>query len=284
MDTQPLSPADTQKIVRDLQKRVTDLEAAGKVFNAASTIDRNLDNPSKVILNQETAKHALDIVWDQYFYWFTFFESLDGYAGAGDVVSNTTRLFLRTSAVEDNVAWAQKISVYQNVLTFDLESRFRTSFDFANVLGAGVLTDIKGYVGTGYSRTGATDFFTDGLAGGSHYGFYLEDDNLYGITSDGVTHSTLLLLEGMTNYDLRFVEARHFPGNKVTFYMSEGTDAINPNNQIVPLREFGSISTTLPTGFRASIMNVAVQNNDSAGGTREMDVGFWEFAQRRVPL
>ena len=264
------------------ESKLRDLENRVAVLEESSHIDRSLGSTDKKVIEDSISDTILDIAWDKYFYYYTFFESLDGWDGSATVSSVVTRLFLRTSTVQNNIAYARKRALYQNVLSYEFESRFRTSFDVAYSLGSGSLTTVKAYVGTGHSITGGTgDIFSDGLASSSHYGFYMDDSTLYGICSNGSNYSTIQLATGCTNFGLRVVEARHYPGTKVSFFMSDETSSIFGDTDIKILKEVGSLSTTLPSGVRTAVAQFAVKNTNGAAQDREMDVGFFEMAQVR---
>lgn len=265
---------DSQKLI-ELENRVVALEQT-------KGIDRNIGTLDKRVMENVISDSILDLTWNKYFYYYSFFESLDGWDGSATVSSVITRLFLRTSTAQNNIAYARKRALYQNVLSFALESRLRTSFDVAYSLGSGALTTVEAYIGTGHSITGGTgDIFTDGLASSSHYGFYMVNDILYGITSDGSNYTIKQLVSGCTNFGLRAVEARHYPGNKVSFYISDESSSVFGTTDIKTLVEVGSISTTLPTGFRTSIAQFAVKNTNGSAQDREIDVGFLEVSQVR---
>lgn len=286
MFNQDLTLEETQKKLLSMERRLAALENFRKDYDHAPYLDRNLDNKSRDILQQEMGKRALDIAWDDFFYYFEAFTSLDGVGdnnGSSSVSVSvaSSKLFVQSPS-SGATAYAHKKTTFQNILSFDLESRFSSSFDVSYSLGSGEMTDVRAYVGTGVQITGGNDnIIADGLNVSDHYGFYLDDSNLYGVTSDGSSHTTTLLLDDVQHFDLFFVEARHFPNNKVVFYVSDPTPA-DGTIVVKPLKERGTITSTLPSGRRTSLWEATVKNDNGAAQTREMDVGYFEIAQRRL--
>ena len=284
MYTQDPTTESLAKQVKELSRKVAALEVAR---NKPTQLDRNLDNQSRDILQQEMSERALDIVWNDYFYLYEIFNSLDGWADndtdANVLVSvSASRLFIETSA-SGAVGYAHKKITFQNTLSFNEESRFGSSFDIGSGLSvAQTIDNVQMYLGTGVQMTGGSDnILQDGLAASSHYGFYIDESTMYGVASDGTNYTQLALVTGIRHFDLFFVEARHYPGTKVTFYVSEPTSSIS-TIEPKPLIERGSISTTLPSGRRYSFAEASLKSLSS--GTRNTDIGFFEIAQRITRL
>lgn len=260
----------------ETQRRLTEVEnKLKKLEDSQFHMSRFLDKEQKSELGILMTEQILDTVWDDYFYYHTFFESLDGWpSGAGTISVSGNRLFMQTSGTD--VSYAKKKAIYQNVLSYDVESRFRSSFsvDSATENGA-VVTLLAAYAGVGHAITGGSNnLLSDGMGSGKHYGFLLDESTLYGITSDGTNFTTIRLLENVKFGSLIGVQALFYPRSRVEFYTTEQTTGATVGNLI----RRGSISKTLPYGQRLAIGEFSVA---STGGTRQMNVGFCEIANRR---
>jgi hypothetical protein len=274
------------KEIKTLSQKVSSLESGQK---KATQLDRNLDNQSKDIISQNISDRALDLAWSDYYYYSTFFDSLDGTDDSGSPIGFPgSGLFMSTSAAQGNVAYITKAASRNQVLTFDGESRFRTVLDIGYDSGvAGNVTSCVAYLGTG-ART-STDILSDGLAANAHYGFYLGDSTLYGICSNGNSdhptsensYTALPLVENIKFTTSYAIEARHYPGIKVSFFVSEG-DPLDGTVVYNPVKELGSISTNLPTGVRSFIYHFAVGNNSALGVKRNLNTPIFELAQKRT--
>jgi hypothetical protein len=278
----PVNPQDPTQELQALKNRVAALERLNKTPNG---LDRYLDNKSKDIISQSLDDRIIDLVWERYIYHYDYFNSLDGWnEGGSNAAVSSGRLFLRASG-SGQTAWANKRGAGQsNSFSFNNHSRFRTSITPGDALESGgdVITDIAAYFGTGYAETGVDNILVGGFDAASHYGFALNDDELYGICSDGTNYSSILLKTGIQNFYNYALEARHYPGYKVTFYVSEGESVVDGNpNTVRPMKEYASLTTTLPTGYRGATAEFVV--GDTGGGDRDLDVYFAEVIQDRQP-
>ncbi len=267
---------DTDYAVKQLEKRIEELESKS---GAIQMIDRNSPDENKDGIRDIVYDSISDITWNNYFHYATFFDTLDSTEDSGATVSSN-RLFMSANGTS-TVDYTRFRRVYQNIFSFDKLSKFRTAFDVggSSLTTGDDMVDVEAYLGTGSTGTGASDIFTNGLADNNHYGFYVLDDKLYGITSDGSNYTTTVLVD-VNVYDLFFVEAVHLPGERVDFYVSEPSNAIT--NPVVKTPVYNtSISTTLPTGVRTAIYEFSVKNSDGATGDKDLDVGFLEILQKR---
>jgi hypothetical protein len=264
------------KDVQNLKSTVKRLEDKLNAYDSSPYLDRNLDNQSKDILHQEVSKRIMDIVWDDYYHYHTFFEAV-GTTGTnyGWIVSSSgantgvdsTGLFLETGTSTGNEAFVLKAPLYQNILSFDLESRFRTSFYVDSV------SNIRVFIGGGNGTSGGT--LTVNL---NYYGFYLENNTLYGVTSNGSTGSRVALMTVVAN-NLYLLEARYVPGNKATFYVSDGTTFPSIPSINTRAKERGSLTTTLPSGD-GTLTRFQIETRENA--EKNLGIGFYEYIQQKI--
>jgi len=220
-----------------------------------------LDSKDKAILKEAVKERLgdviLDTVWDDYFYYMTFFESLDGWNGTNFDTSQFVKVnkgvsFLTSGIIQvsagptdTNGTQIDKSPLNQPILTYDRVQRFRTQ------VKAVTINEIDAFIVIGDDPS---------LANKAHYGFQIEENTLRGLCGDGTaTNATidLLTLSGGENLVL---EARLLPKEKITFYVSTtGMDG---------LKERGTLTTPIPTGGMddslfstwASILAVAKSN------------------------
>lgn len=252
------------KQVKDLTSTVKNLEDVIRRIEKAPALDRNLDNTSKDILGQEIGKKIIDIVWNQYFYYFSAFESAEGWDVTSDAAVDVDSggLDLLTTAVADNRANAVKSLPF--VADFDNDSRFRTVF-YLSVDTTASDIDYSMSVGSGIE-----------FPRSASYGFRVEENVLYGIARDDSfeTKIPLMTLEELQGNGLEaytyIVEARFYAGNRVEYYVSEV-------NQTKPLLR-GTITTTLPSGSGVSIAFDLYTRTTTA---KQAYVYFVEYIQNR---
>lgn len=264
------------KEVKNLTSTIKSLEARFNAYDSSPYLDRNLDNQSKDILHQEVSKKIMDIVWDEYYHYHTFFEAVGTAGNYGWILSDSggtsgvdsTGLFLATGTSTGNESFVVKAPLYQNILSFDLESRFRTSFYVDSV------SNIRVFIGGGNGTSGGT--LSVNL---NYYGFYLENNTLYGVTSNGTTGSRVALISNVQADYLYLLEARYVPGNKVTFYVSEGTAFPNIPSINTRAKERGSLTTTLPSGDGTL---VRFQIETRANAEKNLGIGFYEYIQQKI--
>lgn len=261
----------------DVDKRIDELETRLRALEAQPPfITRFMDDEQKQELQIIMEELISDTTWGTYFHYHTFFESLDGWPNQGSTVSvAVNRLYIDPNGT--TVGYAKKKAVLQNTLSYDEESRYRTSFTFSNALSDGQeMSGLLAYLGTGHAITGGSNnLLDDGLAAGTHYGFYVDADVLYGVTSDGSNYTTLALMSGIKYGDAVAIEARYYPGERVDFYASDPQDGVRVG--AMTLR--GTIGTTLPSGLRQGIGEFSLQDVTGTSGV-VLNAGFCEVLQQ----
>lgn len=192
------------------------------------------------------------------FHWLTLFESLAGYTSRGIVAQDGTQMTLTTEDAADSYAYVIKQPGWQKVLTFAKPSAFRSAFVVSST------DNIRGYLvyGSALSETGR-----------SYYGFKVVNNALFGVASGNGTSAEqfVLLLGNLSPTQAYGVEARFYPGKKVTF-------------QVEPMSETrtvtGEITTGLPQTFsrpNIDLMNISVTTKDA--NRKSLGVSFFEFLQ-----
>lgn len=246
----------------------------------SDAFNRFITPTEKDQLFEVVSERAQELAWNNYFHYATFFDTLDSTEDSGaSVVAN--RLFMSAGGTS-TVAYTRFRRVYQNIFSFDKESRFRTAIDVGgpSLTTGAQMQNVEAYAGTGSTGTGGSHIFDNGLDDNSHYGFYVQNNVLYGITSNGTNFSTTYLAD-VNVYDLFFLEAVHIPRERVDFYVSDATNAIT-NTEFKEPRFRASLTSTLPTGNRKAIYEFSVKNVNGTSGDKDMDVGFLELLQSRT--
>ena len=243
-----------------LERKINDL--AGRVNILESKpgfLDRNLDNLSKEIIEDVVSDRIIDIVWNDYFYYSTFFEGSAGYridfSGSGSTVIAATHIAVKTGTTNASTAYFQKRPANQKVLKWDKESRFRLQFDVSEVTNQEVRMSV------GDSSDGVTD---------SHYGFFVDNAILKGTSSFNTTTETvtLLTITASTTYNL---EAQYFPGNRVDFYVNDDFKGSVSDGNKLPSKEATAVYTDFFTFF---IKNTAAE-------AKIAECSWFEYIQQR---
>lgn len=247
--------------IRDLERRISILER--------TPTNRYLDNQSKDITSQVISDRILDIVWNDYFYYYTGFESED----AWDVVSEASPavtsggLTLQTTNTNNNQSYGLRSlgALGSKQITFDQESRFKTSLMFG-VDSPSTNVDYSLSIGSGINTSVA-----------SHYGFRVESGSLKGISADGTTESEITLMsisggDGMQVFPY-LLEARYFPGKRIDFYVSDS------GSDVLKLR--GVKTTNLPDIYDTG--NISIDLFTRTTDVKQAIVGFVEYIQRKTP-
>lgn len=246
----------------------------------APEITRDISVEQQDAIREIVSDKIIDINWRDFFHYATLFDTLDSTEDSGASVT-ANRLFMSASGtgVIDYVRFRR---IYQNLLSFDKESRFRTAFDVGSPsqTTGRPMQNTQAYLGTGSTGTSYSEILSNGLGSCSHYGFYVENDSLYGITSDGSGLYSTVFLTKVNVYDLFFIEALHFPRERVDFYVSEASNAVT-DPEVKPVIYKGALTKTLPTGHRKAVYEFSIKDANGATGDKDLDVGFFELIQRR---
>ncbi len=257
-------PQNTETKLAQLEKEIQTLKNPS---GASSGIDRKLSAIDKKLIEEVVKETILDTVWDKYFYYHTYPESLDGWAlteaPAGSSSMTSAGVSLLTAASSGAVAYIVKNPSYQTVLSFDLESRYRTGF----------VVDVN----AGNFSTGIGD--PSGPGSYPYYGFRVENDSLYAVTSNGSDTETKVLAKTLENRGASYVyqlECRLYPGSKAVFYASDANESV--------LKERCTIVTNLPAGditLNSAWITFVVVSGETAA--KQALFTFAEYIQLRDP-
>ena len=211
-------------------------------------LDENTKSLIRGVLAESLPDLIMDVVWNDFFYYLTFFESLDGW-GASSVfnfdVSNDpaadkgiqhwtqgvaylTSGIIQVSAGPGSGAGTvmNKVPMDQPILDFNRPQRFRTQVKIVTV------NEIDTYIRIGDPTTTGSNQ--------AHYGFHISETTLKGTCGDGSASNGSIDLLTVAKGDSIIIEARLLPRGKVTFYASK--------TSIDNIKEVGVLTTPLPTG------------------------------------
>lgn len=244
---------------QDIERRLTELE---RKINERGDFQLKypLNESDSKIIRDVVSDRILDIVWNDYYYYSTFFESIDGYGqtvgGTGSVSITENQIEVATGATSGSSAILQKYPTQQNVLRWDRESRFRSDLSLFDDDAQEVRLSI------GDSSNGVQD---------SHYGFWVDDATLKGTSSLNTTVEsvTLKTLAASTVYSL---EARYFPGSRVDFYVDGLKLGSVTNQAALPSAE--TTKTFLP------FFTFYIENQEAVG--KKARCSWFEYIQRRI--
>lgn len=242
-----------QDLLKKLESRIADVEFA------LSQPRGQLKYPPDVE-TQKTAEFASDKflsdqlfnkIWDDYLYWHTWYESIDGYGTAGTGSATISTDGIAVAATNPNTFSISKVPQFQSVLTWQKEQRFRTN------IRANSVSDIV--ASTVIGTAGSSD----------HYGFRINDTALNGICGNTAQSVVFLMrIAADTTYTL---EARLLPNEKVVFYV----DGVAR----------GSLSENLPyagiTGTHSPFVELSIT---AVAGSKTFYSTYFEFIQKRAAL
>lgn len=253
------TPSQLENRMSTIERELRELKNGG--------INRYLDNSSKDLIGQIIDTKIIDIVWDKYFYFLSYFEASEGWdvTSASLVPVSSGGLTLQTTVDIDDMSNATKNPKFQKVMSFDEESRFRTMF----YLGINTTAE-----NVDYSMTVGTGLTVPLL---KCYGFRLEDNILYGVCCDGTNETKVAILttdatqgDGVEVF-VYLLEARFFPGQRCDFYVSAAASAT--------LVQRATIRTTLPTGGTDANLSFNLVTREAVA--KQAFVGFVEYIQVR---
>lgn len=231
--------------VQELEKKVNDLSVLVNMKN--NSLDRNTNVLERRIIEDVVQDEILDLFWGNFFYYNTWFESPDGFnvtndatiSGGGLAVTSPGSGVASSSIYALNTSFAGGFSLLK-------ESRMRCTAQYTRI----VTQDI---------RIGVGD-----VVAGDAYGFRVSNATLQGFaqTAPGTrTTFNILTITANTDYDL---EARYYPGNKVSFFV----DGV----------ERGNVSATLPVTVGTKLWEA--ESTESAAETKQIFIGSFEYIQR----
>ncbi len=197
---------------------------------------------------------------ENYFRFFAFFDSLDGWGlavdGAGTGVANFQSVNLTTGIVLDDAVSIGKDPVYQDILTYEKPAFFRTAFQMASV------SNVEFFAGIGVGGNGAV---------GNHYGILVVDNHLRGVVGNGSSQKMIELVT-IDNSHSYLVEVRFYPKDKVVFLVKDTSDNIT--------REKGIITGGLPIDSFTNWAYFEIVNKIGGVGTEKtVNFSFFEYGQ-----
>lgn len=262
----------------DIIKRITDLENKLEELEAKQGISVDMPFDQQDNLEILIQKKIVDIVWYDYYHYSSFWESLSGMSTGGFIASVALNYLFLSANGAGNIAFAKKKASFQNILSYDRDSRIRFSLGLEGELitSGRALYGGEAYAGTGMAITGINNIFEVGFGEQSHYGIYVNGNVMYGICSDGTGYATAILLEDFNSADIYFVEISHFPKDRVDFYVGSTLDT--------PPSYKASISRFVPTGYRPNLFEFSVQDNGTGtpiAGDQRLECTFVEIIQRK---
>lgn len=208
---------------------------------------------------------VMDLIWNNVFKYTTFFESVDGVTvtlvGTGTATVDGSKVTLTTTTGASDSVEISKTPLYQNLLSFGFQSRFRTNFLIDTI------TNHTTYIVVG------------SVPGGTYYGFKMVGDGtktiLYGVTKDGTTENTVQLISGVTVNTSYDIEARYIPKQGVLFLVNN----LTPGGSIIK----GRSAVNLPSAaFTTSTNLYDIKITNATGVARALKISFFEYIQTIV--
>jgi len=256
-------PRDADARIKNLEDKVAQLQ---RNPGASSGIGRTIGTLEKRVIEDTVSDTILELAWNKYFYLMSDFAA-DGWSVTSAASPSVTGsgLTLETTTTTDNRSLAYRKIKFQQVMSFNEESRFRTLFyldidsdaadiDYSLSIGSGIPTPLS-----------------------NRYGFRLHNNSFLGVCSNGTTESTVNLFNtdtaqggGLETF-IYLVEARYYPGSRVDFYTSEA------GSTEVQFR--ASLTTNLPSGYDETGIHFDLYTRTTTA--KRAFVDFAEYIQKR---
>ncbi len=245
----------------DPERTTIDPGSEGVTPGIGQQLTYPIDNTSKRILERTILEFLpsdiTDILWNNLFYYSSFFESLDRYTlnvFGGSVVIGVDGMVITTAATTNDTEGASlDVSATGAILREDRRSRFRTVVKLDNV--AKTLLSIL-----------SND--SDQTPGG-YIEFIIDKAIIKGRTSDGTSTNTVILGTAIINKDI-VLEYQYLPGKQVVFLVNGIQAGVSSKNlPIEPTSDAGTISI-----FSATLLTY---ENSAHGVT----IKYFEYIQDR---
>jgi len=255
---------ELQNQIDELKQTTEDLSNQLEISNQrlqdidpVNLLSLNLDVASQRTITSVIEKSIDDIVWNKYFYYSTFIESIARYfqeTGVGGAIGlNANGLSLAVSNTTDDYASVSldilDLVADSDILRFDKETKFRTQLKIDVVDGADLSI---GGVGTLLHNIQ----------------FLIEDGTIKAFTSNN-SSSTTVNIGSVADDTYVKLEYRYYPKSRADFYI---------NDILVK-----SISTTLPltTVGTDNVFNASLVKNSGTAGEKEAFIMFYDIIQRK---
>lgn len=257
--------------LENLENRILNLERDPISIGIGATSRSNIEN----VVDDFLTGKMLNATWSDFVYYFTNFESIDGWStvtDTGAITANATAggIVLGTgtgssgntnpvSATLLNTFAASDTNVYFLGWNREQRARFTVQFSVSD-------TDCEEYIAVGDIQDAAV-----GAASGADiegYGFLVDETGtLYGLLGDGTTTNRTQLMTSVNNTN-RLLEARYSPSKQVNFYVDN------------VLR--GTLTATFPTNavrVREQIFDFQIMSDTNTN--REVTVFSAEYIQKK---
>ena len=227
-------------------------------------------------LDRVLPEKIIDIVWGGFFYYQTFFESIDAFGKTGTVTSTATGLSLETGASIGNSASISLTPTSQSNISFTESSRFRTYINFENATSQLI------YVMVG-------DNSNSNLA----YGFRIASSSvasssIMGFAYNGTSETTTTVFQYVTAGQIYYLEASYNPGRNIIFSIDNplrSGDSLTSTSSFAlsSPRVVGSLTSGLPntTSTNSNLFKISVETE---AGSKIINLNFFEYIQRRNVL
>ena len=200
-------------------------------------------------------ENIFDIQWDDFYRYSTQFPSLDGFFVLGSSTVNGIGVQMESPGTgAGGTALVQKFDVLPT--SFKSPSRIRAMIQVATTTGQHILVVV------GNPTTDA-------------YGFFIDDNILFGLAQTANTASTTIEIQTLTKDKWYLIDARYEPNNLIRYFVAEDGDDVA--NQIV-LK--GVIRTNLPTAtnFNGLFVSEVVETE---AFVKVFNISFYEYMQKR---
>lgn len=252
-----MDPEEIEEKFASLTREVKELKSKADPFDK-SQLKFPLDNQTQKIIKDYISSEILDVAWNDYFYYHTFFESLDGWNPGATTLSkfgtdgNLAVIIDIASGAGVSSESIDKTPAISDLLSYDKRQRTRTYvayFDDANQ---------NSYIGIGQAFTGNT----------KGYGFEQANAALKAVSADGTATTTKTLNVTLDTSKFYKLETVLYPGERIDFFL-DGVLATTINENI-------------PSGAMPRFITAWIQKSSADGLEKNISLSEFEFIMSQI--
>lgn len=204
-----------QEINNKFNRLEEKIEDQGKLIENLKNnpISRFIDEQSRARLKEIISEQVIDIVWDEYYYFSSTFDSIDRYSVTGTAASetiNSNGLYIETNGTGSNEGTVY-LPVSSNLLSVEREARCR------------IINKVSSETDVNWSGLTLVD-----SAGTSYVGFEMNSGSILGVTSKAGSKTSVTIGSYSANTNVKL--ELHFSPERVTFFVDDEEQGVSTSN------------------------------------------------------
>jgi hypothetical protein len=248
-DTQKIEEQETK--IQELERKLEEISSKVKEIENEKEFQLHfpMDEQSRKVLKDVISEQILDVVWNDYYYFSSIFDSIDRYFVTGTAAAETINdsgLYLETNGTGSNEG-SVFLFVSSDLINVEHDARLR------------IINQLDSVTNVNWSGLTLVD-----SVGNSYVGFEMNSGSIIGVTSKAGTKTSVTLgtYTANTNVELEL----HFSPSRVTFFV----------NRV----EKGVSTTNIPTADPVKILEIGI--GETSAAARSSTTTSFEFIQRKI--